>query len=423
MAVALRAELDAATAAAEQARTEADRTGDAHRAARAAADELGHRHQVMRTRLEALEQALDRGEGLTPAVRALKAAGAKLVVAGVEAQPGYERAVAAGLGWRAGAVVAERLTDALAVLAEAGGEVAVVLADTRPPAASLPPAPGARPLIELVTVLDPVAGRLLEGVWLVDDLAEVGHGVAVTRAGEGIDADRGELWRTGDAGEAAWLAARAERDHLAAQDAAAAAEHAAAAAAADRAGAEAQESGRLDELAQAALADIRSRELAAADAARAADARRDRLADEGGRCESAREAAERDLAAEAERGVALEREAARLEAAGRAAGRGRAGGRPSSRRPGYPPARAGRSGRPPGGRGGGSARAGRPLPARRRPPAGRGRAGPGHGRRIGADGEHGGRARGARPGDGRDARARRRPPPSSCASPRGRASR
>ena len=36
---------------------------------------------------------------------------------------------------------------------------------------------------------DPVAGRLLEGVWLVDDLTEVDHGVAVTRAGEGIDAE------------------------------------------------------------------------------------------------------------------------------------------------------------------------------------------------------------------------------------------
>jgi chromosome segregation protein len=312
-AIALRAELDTATAAAEQARAEADRTADAHRAARAAADELGHRHQVMRTRLEALEQALDRGEGLTPAVRALKAAGAKLVVAGVEAQPGYERAVAAGLGWRAGAVVAERLADALAVLAEAGGEVAVVLADTRPRAASLPPAAGARPLIEVVTVLDPVVGRLLEGVWLVDDLAEVDHGVAVTRAGEGIDADRGDLWRTGDAGEAAWLAARAERDHLAAQDAAASAEHAAATAAADRAGAEAEEAGRLDVLAQATLADIRSRDVAAADEARAAAARRDRLADEVSRCEGAREAAERDLAAEAARGIELEREAVRLE--------------------------------------------------------------------------------------------------------------
>ena len=313
-AVALRAELESASTAAERARAEADRTADVHRAARAAADEVGHRHQLLRTRLEALEQALDRGEGLTPAVRALKAAGAKLVVAGVEAQPGYERAVAAGLGWRAGAVVAERLSDALAVLADAGGEVAVVLASTRPPAASLPPAPGARPLIELVTVLDPVAGRLLEGVWLVDDLTQVDHGVAVTSAGEGIDADRGELWRTGDAGEAAWMAARAERDQLAAQDAALAAEHRAAAVAADSGAAEAQAAAVLDEQAQAGVAQARARELAAADEARAAAARRDRLADEVTRGESARAAAERDHAAESARGIQLEQEAARLEA-------------------------------------------------------------------------------------------------------------
>ncbi len=114
----------------------------------------------------------------------------------------------------------------------------MILADTRPPAASLPPAAGARPLIEVVTVRDPIAGRLLEGVWLVDDLSAVDHGVAVTRAGEGIDADRGELWRTGDAGEAAWMAARAERDRLADEDAAVAAAHGAAVAAADVAAAD-----------------------------------------------------------------------------------------------------------------------------------------------------------------------------------------
>ena len=62
----------------------------------------------------------------------------------------------------------------------------------------------------------PVAGlRLIDGVWLVDDLAAVEQGVAVTADGAGIDADRGELWRVADAGEAAWLAARAERDRLA----------------------------------------------------------------------------------------------------------------------------------------------------------------------------------------------------------------
>jgi chromosome segregation protein len=321
-ATALAAELEAATAAAAASRTEAERLATAARGARAAADELGHRGQLMDARLDALRQALERGEGLTPAVRALKEAGAKLVVAGVEAQPGYERAVAAGLGWRAGAVVAERLTDALSVLSEAGGEVAVVLADTRPPAASLPPAPGARPLIEVVTVRDPVAGRLLEGVWLVDDLAQVDHGVAVTRSGEGIDADRGELWRTGDAGEAAWLAARAERDRLEAEAKALANEHEAAEAAAEAAVAEAERAERADSAAQSDLAAVRAREAGASEAARTAAARRDRLADELARSESAREAAEHDLAGESERRVQLAREADRLEAA--AAERGEA---------------------------------------------------------------------------------------------------
>jgi chromosome segregation protein len=318
----LAAELEAAVAAAGESRTEAERTATAARAAVAAADELGHRGQLMNARLDALRQALDRGEGLTPAVRALKEAGAKLVVAGVEAQPGFERAVAAGLGWRAGAVVAERLTDALSVLAEAGGEVAVVLADTRPPAASLPPAPGARPLIEVVTVRDPVAGRLLEGVWLVDDLAQVDHGVAVTQAGEGIDADRGELWRTGDAGEAAWLAARAERERLETEAEGLAAEHAAAVTAAEQAAADAGRAEQADSETQAALAAVRAREASASEAARTAAARRDRLADELARSESAREAAEKDLASESERRVQLAGEADRLEAA--AAERGEA---------------------------------------------------------------------------------------------------
>jgi chromosome segregation protein len=314
-ATALASELEATAAAAAESRAEAERLATAARTAMAGADELGHRGQLMDARLGALRQALERGEGLTPAVRALKEAGAKLVVAGVEAQPGYERAVAAGLGWRAGAVVAERLTDALAVLSEAGGEVAVVLADTRPPAASLPPAPGARPLIEVVTVRDPVAGRLLEGVWLVEDLAQVGHGVAVTRAGEGIDADRGELWRTGDAGEAAWLAARAERDRLEAEARALAAEHQAAVTAAEAAAADAERAGKADSAAQSALAAVRAREASASEAARTAAARRDRLADELTRSESAREAAEHDLAGESERRVQLAREADRLEAA------------------------------------------------------------------------------------------------------------
>ena len=142
----------------------------------------------------------------------MQAAGAKLVVAGIEAQEGYERAVAAALGWRAGAIVAERVGDAIDLLKGAEGELAVVLADAAPLAAGKSPGAGARPLLDVATVTDPAVGRLIAGVWLVDDLASVRSGVAVTVTGEGVDADRGELWRAADAGEAAWLSARAERD-------------------------------------------------------------------------------------------------------------------------------------------------------------------------------------------------------------------
>ena len=116
-----------------------------------------------------------------------------------------------------GAVVAERIEHALELLGRAEGEVAVVLREARPLEPTLPPSPGARPLSEVADVRDPAAARLIDGVWLVDDLAAVEHGVAVTREGAGIDAERGELWRAADAGEAAWMAARAERDRLAAE--------------------------------------------------------------------------------------------------------------------------------------------------------------------------------------------------------------
>ena len=201
---------------AAQARADADAAAVAERDARAAAADAQSRLDVHRTRLEALDAAIERGEGLTPAARALKAAGADLIVAGIEAHAGFERAVAAALGWRAGAVVAERIEHALELLGRAEGEVAVVLREARPLEPTLPPSPGARPLSEVADVRDPAAARLIDGVWLVDDLSAVEHGVAVTREGAGIDAERGELWRAADAGEAAWMAARAERDRLAA---------------------------------------------------------------------------------------------------------------------------------------------------------------------------------------------------------------
>ncbi len=298
-------ELAAATAAATAA-TEAEATAaESDRAARAALDELTHRSELAATRLAGLDRALERGEGLPPAARSLQAAGAKLVVAGIEAEQGYERAVAAALGWRAGAVVADKVGEAIELLRGAEGELAVILAGAELPAAGKAPAPGARPLLEVATVTDPAVGRLIAGVWLVDDLSQVRSGVAVTASGEGVDADRGEFWRAADAGEAAWLSARAERDRtrvdmdeiaVAAKAAASRAAEAAATASAAAASAGAAR----DAQAAAVSADTAARE-----AARALSLRREQLTDELARCDAARDLAERDLETERARAAAL----------------------------------------------------------------------------------------------------------------------
>ncbi|MGN6380030.1 MAG: chromosome segregation protein SMC [Gaiellales bacterium] len=278
----------------------------AGREARAAADELEHTRDLVSTRLAALNRALERGEGLSPAAQALQAAGATLVAAGVDAEPGYERAVAAALGWRAGAVVAHRLEDAVGLLRSAEGELAVVLADAGAVQTGLPPVPGARPLAEVASVSDPAVARLIEGVWLVTDLSQVTSGVAVTAAGEGIDVDRGELWRAADAGEAAWMAARAERDRVAGElpeiEAQLERARSVAAAAAERQ----QQAQAAAERARAALAGARAAATRAIDAARQASARRDGLADELARLDAARDLAARDREADTARLTELE---------------------------------------------------------------------------------------------------------------------
>jgi chromosome segregation protein len=295
------------------ARAEADATAAAERAAAAELAEAASEADLARTRLAALEGAVERGEGLTPAARALKAAGAELVASGVEAQPGYERAVAAALGWRAGAVVAERLDEALELLGRAGGDVAVVLRAAPALGSTLPPAPDARPLSEVVNIRDGAAARLIEGVWLVPDLAPVAHGIAVTAEGTGIDADRGELWRAADAGEAAWMAARAERDRVAAavdggeRAVQAARERAGAATAAAATAASAHAA------AATAAEAARTAHDAAAAAARDAVQRRDRLSDELARDDAARDIALHDLEAERRRLAELDAVAAGLE--------------------------------------------------------------------------------------------------------------
>ena len=154
---------------------------------------------------------------------------------------------------------------------------------------------GGRPLSEVATLRDPSLAWAIEGVWLVDDLAAVEQGVAVTADGAGIDADRGELWRVPDAGEAAWLSARAERDRLTGEHgsleraSADAAERAAGAATALEAAVQAELAAR------SRLHETRAAEAEVAQSRRRAADRRDRLADELARSDAARDLAERDL--------------------------------------------------------------------------------------------------------------------------------
>jgi chromosome segregation protein len=279
---------------------------DAERAAAAGRDDVRQQLELARNRLRSLEHTLDRGEGLSPAARALSAAGATLVVAGVEAEPGFERAVAAALGWRAGAVIAGRIDEAVELLRSADGELGVILARPGHDDVAADPPAGARRLLDVVRVRDASVQRLISDVWVVEDLTRVVSGVAVTVAGEGVDADRGELWRTADAGEAVWLAARADRDRTSGEverleTALAEAESSHGAAATLAAAATAAASN-----ARASLADARSRETEAADAARGASTRRAVLTDELARCDASRDLALRDLEVDGARRSELE---------------------------------------------------------------------------------------------------------------------
>jgi chromosome segregation protein len=199
-----------------------DRANEARVVARAAAgerDDLAERARSAKERLGALERSLAEREGVAPAARALAAEGERLALSALEVEPGFEKAVAAALAWRASALLAGHQEHALALLERARsgglGSLTVVIFGARD-AGSEPPRPDARPLTSLATGPED-ALRLLDGIWLVEpgELAQVRAGIAVTIEGDGFDADRGELWFTGEAGEAVMLELDARRRVLA----------------------------------------------------------------------------------------------------------------------------------------------------------------------------------------------------------------
>ena len=68
---------------------------------------LTERARLARERLAVLERSLAEREGLPPAARSLAEQGCRLALDELQVEPGQEKAVAASLGWRASALVAE----------------------------------------------------------------------------------------------------------------------------------------------------------------------------------------------------------------------------------------------------------------------------------------------------------------------------
>ncbi len=169
----------------------------ARAAARAAAherDTLAERTLTAHERLATLERSLAEREGIPPAARALAEQGERLALSMLSIEPGTERAVAAALGPRASALVADDAKSALELLeraAAAGLGSLRVLAGRDP-----------RDLVAELPVVEK------------DELL-ASQVPAVTRDGYGYDPQRGELWFAGETAEAVLLELEARRAALA----------------------------------------------------------------------------------------------------------------------------------------------------------------------------------------------------------------
>ena len=175
---------------------EANKATAAARAAAHAHDDLTERAAIATERLAALERSLSEREGIPPAALMLAEEGAELALSLLDVEPGAERAVAAALGWRASALVADSPAAGLKLLQrakEAGLGSLAVLVGRRPAdrVAELP-------IVPLDTLLSATAP-------------------AVTEEGFGYDPEHGELWFVGEAAEAILLELETRRRELEAE--------------------------------------------------------------------------------------------------------------------------------------------------------------------------------------------------------------
>jgi len=150
--------------------------------------------RLTRERLTALEHAIAEREGLPPAARALAEQGERLVLNLLDVPPGHERAVAAALGHRGAALLADDPVSALALVerARAAGLGSLVVVVAREPR-------------DLQLPVVPLEHLLAQA------------GPAVTAEGIGWDPQRRELWFAGETAEALLLELEARRRALAAE--------------------------------------------------------------------------------------------------------------------------------------------------------------------------------------------------------------
>ncbi|HEU5244079.1 MAG TPA: AAA family ATPase, partial [Gaiellaceae bacterium] len=157
-------------------------------------DTLAERAHTAAERLAALEHSLAEREGIPPAARALAEEGERLVLGELEVEEGRERAVAAALGPRAAALLADDAQAALALLERAAalGLGSLVVVAGRTP----------RELVEELPVVE--RDELLASAT-----------PAVTADGFGYDPRTGELWYAGETAEAVLLELDVRRRALA----------------------------------------------------------------------------------------------------------------------------------------------------------------------------------------------------------------
>jgi chromosome segregation protein len=316
---------DAAGAVAERWRAACER----RRAAESAVSAAERQRARLAARIAAADDFLR-----TRSERWGAVSGARALADELEAQPGYELALAAALAGRlTAAVVSDRGAGSqlLDRSPQDGGRALVAPdAGSASRGAGAPPAPGAERLIERIGGRDPslsLVRGLLADAWVVESLDAVADdfaGIAVTRAGRAWLGGARELHQAPTGGEERILSERNRRAALEADHARAVEAERAAAAAASRASEDVQAAEAERESAEAAVDEaLRERDRAAEERRRATwliDQRRsaDRGPDARRRAElEAALAAERRLAEQAERGrreraASAEAERARL---------------------------------------------------------------------------------------------------------------